>query len=441
MKYQYIIEKELNYGGNYDVVKRKIDNNTVIYYLSCLVDTYIVNDLIKGFMIKRNTYLNGSVIEDNNIDSIVQAVFSGCLLLIDSNSYFIIETRNYPTRSISESESEKSLKGSHDSFNESILTNTGLIRRRIKDEKFRCELVSLGSKSKTDISINYIVDKANPNLLFKIKRKLKQIDVNSLVLADKALGDLLFNQGYQIFPKVRYTERPDVASIHLLKGYIVLLVDTSSVAIIVPTTFFELNEQLEEYQLPPLISSMNRIFKFFCIIIGLYLLPLWFIMCIDKNSINNTIIIVEGISKNKLFFQIISVIIFLLIIRLASFNSTSMLSTSMSILASIILSSLAVEMNLLRSEVVFYGALSSICCSCISNYETSRAISFWNILLVLSVGLFGKIGFLICNAIMFISIVNINTLDVYYLYPFIPFDLKDFIKLFIKFPFKKTKTN
>ena len=441
MNYQYIIEKKLNYGGNYDVVKRKIDNNTIIYYLSCLVDTYVVNDLIKGFMIKRNTYLNGSVIEDNNIDSMIQAVFSGCLLLIDNDSYFIIETRNYPTRSISESESEKSLKGSHDSFNESILTNTGLIRRRIKDEKFRCELVSIGSKSKTDISINYISDKANPNLLFKIKRKLKQIDVNSLVLADKALGDLLFDQSYQIFPKVRYTERPDVASIHLLKGYIVLLVDTSSVAIIVPTTFFELNEQLEEYQLPPLVSTLNRIFKFFCIIIGLYLLPLWFIMCIDKNSINNTIIIVEDISKNRLFFQIISVIIFLLIIRLASFNSTSMLSASMSILASIILSSLAVEMNLIRSEVVFYGALSTICCSCISNYETSRAISFWNILLVLSVGVFGKIGFLICNTIMFISIVNINTLDVFYLYPLIPFNLKDFIKLFIKFPFKKTKTN
>ena len=93
MNYQYIIEKKLNYGGNYDVVKRKIDNNTIIYYLSCLVDTYVVNDLIKGFMIKRNTYLNGSVIENNNIDTIIQAVFSGCLLLIDNDSYFFGKRR------------------------------------------------------------------------------------------------------------------------------------------------------------------------------------------------------------------------------------------------------------------------------------------------------------------------------------------------------------
>ena len=155
-KYLYLIEKKINYEINYDVVKRRIDSNTVIYYLSCLVDSYIVNDLIKGFMIKRNTYLNGSVIKEENIDIIVTAIFSGCLLLVDNDSYYIIETRNYPTRSISESESEKSLKGSHDSFNESILTNTGLIRRRIKDEKFRCELFTIGKESKTDVSLKYI---------------------------------------------------------------------------------------------------------------------------------------------------------------------------------------------------------------------------------------------------------------------------------------------
>lgn len=438
---KYLIERKLNYEVSYDVVKRSIDNNIVIYYLSSLVDSYIVNDLIKGFMIKRNTYLNGSIIKEDDIDELINAVFSGCLLLIDDDKYFIVETRNYPTRSISESESEKSLKGSHDSFNESILTNTGLIRRRIKDEKFKCELLSVGKESKTDISINYIKGKANPNLLFKIKRKLKQIDINSLVLADKALSDLLFCQKYQVFPKVRYTERADVASIHILKGYIVILVDTSSVAIIVPTTFFELNEQLEEYQLPPFISTLNRIFRYFCLVISLYLLPIWFILCVDNNSINNTIIIVNDISKNNLFFQIISVIIFLLIIRLASFNSTSMLSTSMSLLSSIILSSIAIEINLLKPEVVFYGALSSICNSCISNYETSRAISLWNILLIISVGVFYKIGFLICNIIMFISVVTINILDNYYLYPFIPFDFKEFVKLFIKFPASKSKNN
>ena len=438
-KYQYIIEKKINYLINYDVVKRNISSNTTIYYLSSLVDSYIVNDLIKGFMIKRNTYLNGSVIKENDIDTMVTSIFSGCLLLIDNDSYYIIETRNYPTRGISESESEKSLKGSHDSFNESILTNTGLIRRRIKDEKYRCEMFAVGDKSKTDICINYLEEKVDKRLLIKIKRKLKSIKVDSLDLSDKSLAELLFNQKYQIFPKVRFTERPDVASIHILKGYIVILVDTSSCAIIVPTTFFELNEQLNEYQLPPIISSFDRLFRLFCILIAMYLLPLWFILCIDGTLQSSTFLIIENVDKSKLFIQIITVYIFLSIIRLASLNISSMLSTSMSLVASIILSSLAIETGLIYPEVIFYCALTTLASYAISNYETSKAISLCNLLLVIAVGLFSKIGFIITNTILIINLINIESYNVFYLYPFIPFNFKDFLNRIIKLPLKNKK--
>lgn len=438
-KYQYIIEKKINYKINYDVVKRNIDSNTAIYYLSSLVDSYIVNDLIKGFMIKRNTYLNGSVIKENNIDNIITNIFSGCLLLVDNDSYYIVETRNYPTRSISESESEKSLKGSHDSFNESILTNTGLIRRRIKDDKFKCELFTIGNNSKTDISLNYIEGKVNKKLLIKIKRKLKSINVNSLDLADKSLAELLFDQKYQIFPKVRFSERPDVASIHILKGYIVILVDTSSSAIIVPTTFLELNEQINEYQLPPIIASFDRLFRLFCILIAMYLLPLWFILCIDGTFNSSTFLIIENVNKNNLFIQIITVSIFLSIIRLASLNISNMLSTSMSLVASIILSSLAIETGLIYPEVIFYCALTTLSYYSISNYETSKAISLSNLLLILSIGFFGKIGFVITSTLLFINLVTLNSYNVYYLYPFIPFDFKKFVSRIIKKPLKNRK--
>lgn len=431
------IEKKIGYKTNYDVIKKKIDDSKYIYYLSSLVDSYLINELLKGFMINKNVYLNGSIIKSDNINEIVNQILSGCVLLIDNGLCYIIETRSYPTRSISESESEKSLKGSHDSFNESIIINTGLIRRRIKDENFKCELFQVGKNNKTDISINYISSLANKNILYKIKRKIKEINIDSLMLADKALTELLFKQKFSIFPKVRYTERSDIASIHIQKGYIVLLIDTSSVAVIIPTSFFELNEQLEEYQLPPVISTFNRLFRFFCLIIAMFIVPLWFIQCLESNEVNNTFFIVKNIEKNKLFIQIISVEIFLNIIRLASYNSTSMLSTSMSLLATIILSSLAIEIGLVLPEVVFYCALSSICCFSISNYETSRAISFCSLIFVLSIGLFGKIGFILANTIMFINLVNINTFDTYYLYPFIPFNFKELIKKIIKFPNKK----
>lgn len=436
------IEKKLNFGNNYDVIKRQISRNTIMYYLSSLVDFTSVNQIIEGMILKKEPLVNGCVNQETDFDKMITSVLSGCMLLIENNECYIVETRIYPNRSVSESESEKSLKGSHDGFTESILVNTALIRRRIKDENYRCELFQVGKQSKTDITINYIEGKVNSNLLLRIKRKLKRIDVNSLILADKAISELIFSQKYQIFPKVRFTERPDIASIHILKGYIVLIVDTSSSCIIVPTTFFELNEQLEEYQLPSLISTFNRIFRFFCVLIGLFLVPVWFIMCIEGKAPNSSFLIIENMSKTKLFIQILSVQIFLSAIRLASFNTTSLLSTSMSLLATIILSSLAVETGLLFPEVVFYGALSSICSFAISNYETSRAINFWNLILILAVGFFYKIGFLIVSTILFLSLVTIHSFDICYLYPFIPFDLKELFMRLFKIPLKsKYKKN
>ena len=438
-KLHLLIEKKLNYNSNYDVVKRIIHNDCVLYYLSSLVDFSYVNKLIEGKIIKKDSILNGCISSYQNFDKIINSVLSGCLLLIENEDFYILETRNYPNRSINESESEKSLKGSHDGFCESILVNTALIRRRIKDENFKCELVSVGKLSKTDITINYMDNKVNHKLLSKIKRKINGLNIDSLVLADKSLSELLFNQKYQVFPKVRFTERPDIASIHILKGYIVISVDTSSSVIIVPTTFFELNEQLQEYHLPSTIATFNRLFRFFCLLIGLFLLPLWFLLSIMQYTPSNTIMIVTDISQNQLFIQIISIQIFLSAIRLASINTSSLFSSSMSLFASIIISGLAVETGILKAEVVFYAALSSICCFAISNYETSRAVSFWNLILIISIGLFGKIGFIISSIILFLSIVSINNNYIYYLYPFIPFDFKELIKRIFKFPFDTKK--
>ena len=360
MNLSKILEEKLNYNVSYDVVKRTINNKTILYFLSSMVDSYLVNEVIKGFMIKDNQILNNCVFIEDDINKAITNVFSGCLLILFNDKLYIVETRSYPNRSISESESEKSIKGAHDSFNESILTNTALIRRRIKDESFKCELFSIGKSSKTDVSINYLSSKVDIKVLKHLKKKLSNINVDYLNLSERGLASLLFKQNLQIFPKVRYSERADIASIHILKGYIVILVDNSSSSIIIPTTFFELNEQIEEYQLPIPLTFFNRIFKIFCVLIGIFLLPIWFILCVDQNYLNNFVLIIENINKNTLFYQIITVTIFLNCIRLASFHSGSILSTSLSLIASIILSNLAVETGLVYPEVIFYCSLSLI---------------------------------------------------------------------------------
>ena len=117
------------------------------------------------------------------------------------------------------------------------------------------------------------------------------------------------------------------ANISVLKGYIVILVDNSSSCVILPTTFLELNESLSDYQLPPFIASINRLFRYFAILLAIFLLPTWFLMCINNYTPNNQIQIIENVNKNDLFFQLITIHIFINAINIASHNQTSLLST------------------------------------------------------------------------------------------------------------------
>lgn len=436
MNIYFYIEEKLNYHNNFDVVKRKTSKGFIMYFLSSLADINLVNTIIEGNMFFKENVINGSINEVNDIDLAISDVLKGCLLLIYNKRCYIVETRNYPNRSISESESEKSLKGSHDGFTESILVNTALIRRRVNISSYICELFKVGKENKVDVTINYIKGKVDKELLGKIKKKIKDLDIDDSNLTDKSITESIFNQGLSIFPKVRYSERPDIASIHILKGYIVILVDNSSSCVILPTTFFELNESLSDYQLPPFIASINRLFRYFAIILAIFLLPTWFLMCINNYTPNNQIQIIENVNKNNLFFQLITIHIFINAINIASHNQTSLLSTPFTLFASIVLSSIAIQANLLDQLVVFYGALSFICNYSVSNYETSKAISLYSFILIVLVGLFSHIGFIIGSIILFLSLVTINVFDVNYLYPFIPFSFKEFIKKIIKTSYK-----
>lgn len=434
------IERRLQYQINFDVVKRKITKNTTLYFLSSLIDNEQVNDLLRGIQNKKQFFIAGNVRYEDNMDTIIDEILTGSLLIIEKGISYIIEAKKYPERSANEPESEKSIQGSHDGFTESINTNTALLRRRIKDENYCCEQLIVGKDTKTIVTINYLKNKASNRLIEQIKERLKRIKIDSLIIGDKALTELIFNQKYHIFPVVRYSERPDIASIHVVKGYVVLLVDTSSSCIIVPTTFFEINDQLQEYQTSPLIATFNRIFRLFCVIVGLYVLPVWYVLCLQKNQLNNQILIIDDITPSRLFAEILTVIIFLNAIRLASSNTPTILSTSMSLVATIIFSSVSIEVGLIHGEVLFYGALTSLCTYSLSNYEINRAIRLCNFIMVLAVGFFGKIGLILAMTIINISLIHIKNFDVYYLYPFIPFDIKRLLPTVLKFSAKSKKT-
>lgn len=430
------LASRLGYEINFDVVRKQIQvqkRPIVFYYLSTLADQEGLNKVLENIFTE-DFICSGSVDFIDDINLVETQVNAGMLAILNypNHKYIVVDIRNYPNRGANEPESEKSIKGSHDGFTEHMITNTALIRRRIKSRDFRCELMQIGELSKTYVNIFYMKNRVNKRLYKEVKEKLENIDIDSLVMTDRALAEILFRQTFNVFPVVRFTERPDVAAIHILKGYLVIMIDTSPGAIIVPTTFFELCQQPMEYHFSPIISSFGRLLRYFSILVGLFLVPIWFVASSDPNFSSKLLILNEPVSRNALFLQILIVQLFLSFIRLASFNTPGLLSTSMSLAATIILSEVAATIGLVRGEVVFYCALGSLSVYGIPSFEVSRAVTLWNFLLIIAVGLFYKIGFILATFILFITLVSIRNFGSAYLYPFLPFNIQDLLKTILR---------
>lgn len=111
------------------------------------------------------------------LDEVVDQVLSGLIAILVEGfpEAFIVDTRDYPGRQPEEPDTEKVVRGSRDGFVENIIMNTALIRRRIRDERLRTELIKVGERSKTDIAIVYLKDVSNPDLVKTIKKKLNRL--------------------------------------------------------------------------------------------------------------------------------------------------------------------------------------------------------------------------------------------------------------------------
>lgn len=188
---------------------------------------------------KQINYLETDGVDD--LHKVVDTILSGPIaLFVDGlDQAIVIDARTYPARGPQEPDLERVVRGSRDGFVETIVFNTALIRRRIRDPKLRMEIMNVGRRSKQDICISYIDDIANPRLVEKVKSKLTEIDIDGLPMAEKSVEELITPGSFwNPFPRVRYTERPDVAAQHLLEGHVLIIVDTSPSVIILPATFF-----------------------------------------------------------------------------------------------------------------------------------------------------------------------------------------------------------
>ena len=428
---------------SYDYNKRTIqsgDYRYTVQFLSSLVSDDLISRIFAGIELIQNpqqlegNFFIGSVKQIQDLKTIDLAILSGNAIIEVDGIYFELDIRRYPGRSINEPETEKSVRGAKDGFVEALLTNTGLIRRRIRHPALMFEKMTIGTLAPMDICLCYIDTICDQNIKKEIQKRLSKISTKDLVMSDRALEELLLHQVYNPFPLVRYSERPDIVSTHLTKGYFAIITDTSASIMLLPTSLPEILEHVEEHRQVPMIGTLIRLVRLLAVFLSVYLLPFWILTLLNGNHQIFLFATIPDLEFNRFMMQVMIVEIAIELLRIATIHTPTGLSSAMGMVAAILLGELAIDLGLFIPEILLYSAISNVGGFATPNYELSLANKYIKLGMLLSIWLFQEIGFVLFNFILLLYLMNLNVFHQSYLYPFVPFDAKDLLYFFIRKP-------
>lgn len=365
---------------------------------------------------------------DDTWEKILGALLSGVfVLLLDGyEKAVLIDARTYPTRGVEEPDKDKVLRGSKDGFVETVVFNTALIRRRIRSTDLHMEMLNAGENSRTDIVLCYMESRVDPKLLTQIRERIRSIQVDALAMNQESLAECLYQRKwYNPFPKFKYTERPDTAAAQVLEGNLVILVDNSPSAMILPTTIFDVVEEADDYYFPPVTGTYLRLTRFLIALLTYFVTPTYLLLMNHRMWIpeNLEFIILKEDPNVPLILQFLLLELAIDGLRLAAVNTPNMLSTPLSVMAALVLGEFSVESGWFSSEVMLAMAFVAIANYTQANYELGYALKFMRILNLILTQLFGILGYIAGLIIFALALLTNKTISGQsYLYPLIPFD-------------------
>ena len=367
-----------------------------------------------GFSKMAVSYVEVDVITD--FDAVIRNILSGvtCLFVEGYEACIAIDCRTYPARSVDEPEKDKSLRGSRDGFVETIVFNTALIRRRIRDPHLVMQMFDVGKSSRTDVTVCYMSDRVDHELLKNVTNKINAIDCDALRMNQQSLAEALFKRKwFNPFPKFKYTERPDTAAACLLEGKIVILVDTSPSALILPTSIFDIIEEANDYYFPTLTNVYLKIARTLITIGTVFLTPLFLLFMQNLEWLPKVFqfVALKDTVNIPLIYQLLILELAIDGLRLAAMNTPSMLSTPLSVIAGIVLGEFAVKSGWFNSEVMLYMSFVAVANYTQPNFELGYALKFMRLLLLILTALFNWVGFAIGTVIIVCSIVFNKTVS------------------------------
>lgn len=444
----------LQMDKNFDIVYKPITiagKKAGIYFIDGFMQEAIMEKLLEffykltpkevpptaqEFMDQVVPYTEVSILTDE--DDILKNLLSGltCLFMEDYRECIAIDCRTYPMRSVSEPEKDKAMRGSKDGFVETLVMNAALIRRRIRSPRLCIEIFTAGRTSRTDILLCYMNDRVDRPLLEELQKRIRQVDVDALTMNQESLAECIYERKwFNPFPKFKFTERPDTSAAAILEGNIIILVDNSPQAVIVPTSIFDIIEEADDYYFPPVTGTYLRLSRMVTAALCLLLTPTWLLFMMNPGMIPPWLEFIQLADPYyvPLIWQLLILEFAIDGLRLAAINTPNMLTTPLSVIAGIVLGEYSVKSGWFNSETMLYMAFVTVANYSQSSFELGYALKFMRVMILILTALLNVWGYGAGVVISLCAIIFNKTIaGKSYIYPLIPFKWSELKKRFLR---------
>ncbi|MFL6560112.1 MAG: spore germination protein, partial [Bacillus sp. (in: firmicutes)] len=382
----------------------------------------------------------GQIKERNTWKDIEDAIFQGnsVLFMEERADAFIFDTQGWPQRAIEDTSIESSLRGAHEGFTETGSTNIALIRRHIPNRELKMKEMTVGIRGKTKLTIMYLADVVNPEVLKELVERITKLDVDCILNA-ASLAEYIEDNPYSPFPQLFLTERPDFAAAEIFQGRIVTVVDRSPNVLIGPATFETFFKSMDDYSGRWMAASFLRLMRYIGFLSAIFL-PATYIAVISFHFevIPLKLLLSVGASRERVpfppFIEAFIMEITLEMLREAGIRLPAKIGQTVGIVGGIVIGQAAVEAGIVSNIMVIVVALTAIASFIIPNYDMGAAIRMLRFPMMIAASLFGFVGLVVGLMTLITHFVALESLGTPFGSPIAPLRFTDWKDLFIRFP-------